>query len=394
MFSPHIPFADPHAAYMQRAEKINAEIQRVLEGGWYILGEEVALFEREFASWLQGASLHDGENMRVLGVANGTDALEVGIRGLETLRGAVSSAQGVAVFTVSHTAVATVAAIERAGAVPVLVDIDPHTLTMDAASLVQAIHLARREGLTPVGLIPVHIYGHPCHMDSLAAVAQEFGLWVLEDCAQAHGAVYADRMVGTWGDAAAFSHYPTKNLGALGDAGTVATRNAALADVFAALRQYGWKERYISALPGVNSRLDAVQAAILRVNLSYLDADIARRRALAAQYNAALADHGIVRIPHVAPWATHAWHLYVVRVPAEHRGQLLEHLRARGIGATLHYPQAVHQQPAYARRLLCSPEGLPVTTALYQEIITLPFYPHLNEAQVTRVLDAALEWRP
>lgn len=393
MTHPLIPFADPRAAYLERASAINDAVRRVFESGMYIMGAEVEAFEQEFAAWLGADTV--GTPLHAVGVANGTDALELALRGHFSLRElAKTEINRSAVFTVSHTAVATVSAIERAGAVPVLVDVDSFSGTMDERALAQALQKAVAAGLSPAAVVPVHIYGHPCHMEALMAVAQEAGLFVLEDCAQAHGARYQGRLAGTWGHTAAFSCYPTKNLGALGDAGVVTTPNAALAAEMKALRQYGWKERYVSAVTGINSRLDPVQAAVLRINLTYLDQDVARRRRIAGMYSAALAP-AAVKIPQCATWAEHAWHLYVVRVSGgvARRDALLTHLRQHGVGASLHYPQAVHQQPAYAGKFLECPCGLPATTGLYEQILTLPLYPQMTDAQVARVVDAVLAWR-
>lgn len=391
MSHPVIPFADPRAAYQERADVINAAVKRVFENGIYILGPEVEAFEREFACWLNADAANPAQH--AVGVGNGTDALELALRAHFSLRGLDKHAVSrEAVFTVSHTAVATVAAIERAGAVPVLVDIDPATGTLDVASLQEALRAAPAAGLSPSVVIPVHIYGHPCHMTPVLAVARQAGLFVLEDCAQAHGARYEGRLVGTLGDAAAFSCYPTKNLGALGDAGVVVTADETLAAEMRALRQYGWKERYVSAISGINSRLDPVQAAVLRINLGHLDEDVARRRSIAAAYGAALGDT-LVDVPHCAPWAEHAWHLYVVRVRGGKRDALLEHLRQQGVGASLHYPQAVHQQPAYKGKLLESPKGLPATEALYEQILTLPLYPQMTDTQVEQVIAGVRAWR-
>ena len=372
-----IPFANPHAAYLERHQALRDAVGRVLDSGRYILGSEVEAFETAFACWL--------DLNQVVGVASGTDALELALRGL-------GIGPGHAVFTVSHTAVATVAAIERAGAVPVLVDIDPEYLVMAPDSLERAIARVRSDqpDLEPRAVIPVHIHGHPCPMEAIGAIARAQGLAVVEDCAQAHGARYQGRKVGTLGTASAFSFYPTKNLGALGDAGAVATPDAGLAEDLRALRQYGWREHYVSAMPGINSRLDPLQAAILSVNLAHLDADNARRQGLAAAYAQGLAGSGLV-LPKQAPWAEHVYHLYVVRTPE--RDALRDFLRQAGVGTAVHYPQAVHQQPAYADRILLDPHGLPVTEAVYREILSLPMFPQLSSGDMERICKAVADWR-
>ena len=219
-------------------------------------------------------------------------------------------------------------------------------------------------------------------MDAILALAAQYGLAVVEDCAQSHGARYKGRMAGTMGHAAAFSFYPTKNLGALGDAGAVVTNDAALAAELRALRQYGWKERYISAAPGINSRLDPVQAAILSVQLRHLDKDNAARRDIAATYSAELAAC-CLGLPGVAAWAEHVFHLYVVR--SKERPNLLRFLKNKGIGAAVHYPQPVHLQPAYRNRLPLAPNGLPATESIMDEIVSLPMFPQLKSTDVKRV---------
>ncbi len=377
MSFPPIPFANPRVAYMQRRREILDAVAHVFDVGQYILGPEVEAFEKAFASWLGCGN--------AIGCANGTDAIELALRALGVEAGKV-------VFTVSHTAVATVAAIVRAGGLPVLVDIDEATYTMDPVSLGEAIIYLRthRPDLTPAVIIPVHLYGHPCDMEAIMSIAARYGLAVLEDCAQAHGARYLSNMIGTFGHAAAFSFYPTKNLGALGDGGGVVTDDAALADEMIALRQYGWKERYVSSVIGINSRLDPVQAAILRVQLRYLGADNTARQRLAVAYGEGLDRSGLI-LPKVAPWAESVFHLYVVRCAGE-REEFMDFLRARGIGTAIHYPAPVHLQPAYAGRILTHPQGLPVTERIMGELVSLPMFPQLSEREVERVCTTVGEW--
>jgi dTDP-4-amino-4,6-dideoxygalactose transaminase len=375
MTTPFIPFANPKAAYTPRKQEILKAVARAFDSGCYILGAEVESFEKAFADYL--GLVH------AVGCASGTDAIELALRGL-------GAGPGKAIFTVSHTAVATVAAIERAGGVPVLVDIDPTTYTMDSRSLETAIKdIARSRMLEPSVIIPVHLYGHPCDMDALLAVANTYGCAILEDCAQAHGARYKGRIVGTMGKAASFSFYPTKNLGALGDGGGVATNDATLAEKILALRQYGWKERYISATPGINSRLDPVQAAILAVQLEYLDADNAARRRVASIYADEISECGLV-LPAAASWAEHVFHLYVVQCPE--RAAFMAFLKERGIGTAIHYPAPVHLQPAYKDRILLSSGGLPVTEDLAGRIVSLPMFPQLSDEDADRVCSAVRTW--
>ncbi len=366
--------SNPKAGYLARKAEIDRAIARVMDSGWYILGREVEAFEDGFAAYL-GVP-------HALGVANGTDAVELSLR-------ALGIGPGDAVLTVSHTAVATVAAIERAGARPVFVDIDPVTCTMDPNCLERTLRLRGCfDGLQPRAVIPVHIYGHVADMPAICEIAQRLGLSVIEDCAQAHGALLNGQQAGAFGDLAAFSFYPTKNLGAFGDGGMIATSNDHLADRIRALREYGWRERYISFEAGVNSRLDELQAAILAARLPSLDADNAARRKHAAVYSAALVETGL-RVPHVADGVEHVYHQYVVRT--ENRDGLREFLRQARIGTAIHYPAPVHLQPAYRDRV-AGAGGLPQTERLAAEILSLPMYPQLTDAEVGRVCDAIRAW--
>jgi dTDP-4-amino-4,6-dideoxygalactose transaminase len=376
MTVPFVPFANPGSAYFLRKNAILDALTRSLDSGQYILGQEVEGFEKAFASYL-GVSC-------VVGCGSGTDALELALRGLGIGRGK-------AVFTVSHTAIATVAAIERAGATPVLADVDPVTYTLDPASLEASIRhiLDSHPEIIPAAVIPVHLYGHVCDMDAIVAISDKYGLAVIEDCAQAHGARYKGRMAGTMGALAAFSFYPTKNLGALGDAGAVATNDPALADVIASLRQYGWGERYISAVPGINSRLDPVQAAILGVQLPCLESDNRTRRRIAALYNGELYGCGL-DLPQSAPFAEHVFHLYVSL--CQNRGAFMAFLRERGVGSAIHYPAPAHLQPAYKNRVLLAPGGLPVTEGLLHSLVSLPMFPQLSEEQLSHVCAVIKQW--
>jgi dTDP-4-amino-4,6-dideoxygalactose transaminase len=282
---------------------------------------------------------------------------------------------------VSHTAVATVAAIERAGATPVLIDVEPGTYTMAPRELSRT--LRKPVPGRPAAVLPVHIYGQPAELAGLAEIARAHGLRLIEDCAQSHGALYRGRPTGAFGDVACFSFYPTKNLGALGDGGMVVTSDAVLATALRELREYGWRERFVSARSGINSRLDAIQAAVLAVKLESLAADNARRQTIAARYDAGLAGLPLA-LPERLPAATHVFHQYVIRV-AE-RDALRAHLRAAGIGTGIHYPVPVHQQPAYRSRLACGPSGLGVSERAAPQILSLPMYPQLSTAAVYQVI--------
>lgn len=361
---PPVPQTDPKAGYLAQRAAIDQAIARVLDGGRYVLGDEVAAFEREFAAYV-------GRRHGV-GVASGTDALVLALRAL-----------GVAaddfVVTVSHTAVATVAAIELAGARPLLVDIEPYTYTIDPAELGRV--LASPPGRIGA-IIVVHLYGQPADLGAILPLARRHGVPVVEDCAQAHGARFGQGRVGSFGTVAAFSFYPTKNLGAIGDGGAVLADDDAIAERLRALRQYGWRERYVSHMAGFNSRLDEIQAAILRVKLERLDADNARRQAIAALYDQGLATSGLA-LPARRSDTTHVFHQYVVRAQA--RDGLHAALAARGIGTNVHYPMPVHLQPAYAHRIAIGPSGLHESERAAREVLSLPMYPQLDDAAATRV---------
>jgi len=273
-----------------------------------------------------------------------------------------------------------VAAIELAGARPVLVDIDPARYTLDPDRLEAAITPRAR------AVVPVHLYGCPADLAPILEIARRHNLYVIEDCAQAHGAQYQGRPVGSWGHVAAFSFYPTKNLGACGDGGMVVTNDPELAERARLLRQYGWRERYISSLKGLNSRLDELQAAILRVKLRRLEEWNAKRRQLAHLYNELLAGSGII-IPGEPAGATRVYHLYVVRHPR--RDELQAFLRKRDIGSLIHYPAPVHLQPAY-RDLGYEAGDLPASEAAAQEVLSLPLYPELREEEAAIVADAVI----
>ncbi len=362
-----IPVASPLRQYQTHSPAIDDAIRRVLHSGRYILGEEVACFEREFAEYL-GAR-------HCVAVANGTEALCLALK-------ACGIRAGDEVVTVSHTAVATVAAIELAGAVPVFVDIDPVSRCMDHTLIERALSPRTR------AILPVHVYGQPAAMGEICAIARRHGLRIVEDCAQACGARIGDRKAGTFGHAAAFSFYPTKNLGAIGDGGAVATNDPEVSERIRVLREYGWKERYISSEQGMNSRLDEIQAAILRVKLPFLDAENARRREIAERFSRAL-DRELVIPPRPMPGTGHVMHLYVVESPE--RDALQAFLNEREIGTALHYPRAVHQQGAYMERIRGS-ENLPVTERLYDTLVSLPLYPELQDDEVERIRTALADW--
>lgn len=353
-----IPSANPQAAFLAHRAEYEAAFLRVMQSGMYILGPEVAAFEREWAAWL-GVR-------HAIGVASGTDALWLALR-------ALNIGPGDEVLTVSLTASATAAAIVQSGARPVFVDVEPATLTLDISQL------PNRPSPRLKAVIAVHLYGSPVNMTALTAWAQQHGIAVIEDGAQAHGASHAGRKTGTFGALAAWSFYPTKNLGAFGDGGAVTTNDDALAKHIRLLRQYGWRERYNSALPGWNSRLDELQAAMLQVGLQHLEAGNARRRALAARYRAELP--AALAGPCARPADVSAEHLFVVRHP--HREAVRAALHQHGIGTTVQYPLGAHQQAAYH-----SPHPLPVTEQAAREVFSLPLFPELSDDEQSAVIHA------
>ncbi len=359
-----IPQTSPLANYFSNQAALDEAIHRVLGAGRYILGEETTAFEREFADYI-GVPY-------AVGVGNGTEALHLALR-------ALGIGAGHEVITVSHTAVATVAAVEMCGATPVLVDIHPESYTMDVALLEKARSDRSK------AIVPVHLYGQPCDLEVITRFARKHGLYVIEDCAQSHGALYRRQRTGSWGHAAAFSFYPTKNLGGLGDGGAITIQDPSLYDKLRALRQYGWGENRISQCAGWNSRLDELQAAVLRVKLARLEESNQRRIQIAQTYHEWLGRIPELRLPSPAAGTTHVYHQYVVRCadpPA--RDRLMAYLSERGIQTAVHYPVPVHLQPAYAHRLPGS-HALPVTEDVCPKILSLPLFPELTDEEVRQV---------
>jgi dTDP-4-amino-4,6-dideoxygalactose transaminase len=352
--------ANPKASYIAHKEEIDLAIARVMESGRYILGQEVAALEEEFAAYI---GVRFG-----IGVGSGTDALQLALRACEI-------GEGDEVITVSHTAVATAVAIELCNARPVLVDIDPSTFMIDPDQIERVITPRTK------AIIPVHLYGHVAEMPSILSIAHSHGLRVIEDCAQSHGAAYAERKSGGWGDIAAFSFYPTKNLGAFGDGGMVLTNSLELAERVRLLREYGWRQRYISEISGLNSRLDELQAAILRVKLKYLDEWNRERRKKASIYTKLLEDSEIVCPAEKEPFG-HVYHLYVIRT--KRRDSLQAFLKERGIITHIHYPIPIHLQHAY-KHLGYHRGDLPSTEKCSQEVLSLPFFPEMAESQIEEV---------
>ena len=363
-----IPFSDPSASYQAHKSEIDQAINRILDSGWYVLGSEVDGFEKEFASF-------HGKDLHAIGVANGTDAIALCLRG-------IGLGIGDEVITPSHTAVATVAGIEQAGCTPVFADIDPKTRCITPKSIDERVTTKTR------AIMPVHIYGQPAEMLSILEVAKAHNLSVIEDCSQAHGAEIHGQKVGTFADFSAYSCYPTKNLGGTGDGGIILCRSKEFSEKIKSLRQYGWNQARESIIPGFNSRLDELQAAILRVKLQHLADDNAKRRVIALRYNEGFKDLPIT-LPALAETELHAMHLYVIE--CDRRNQLMEHLRSHQIGASLHYPLAVHQHAAYSNRIR-GWDNLPFTDQFYQRNLTLPMYPELAEGLIEHIISTVREF--
>jgi dTDP-4-amino-4,6-dideoxygalactose transaminase len=355
-----IPVVDLKKQYESIRAELDAAFARVMERGFFILGPEVAAFEQEFANYC-GVD-------HAVGVASGTEALQLALL-------ACGVGANDEVVAPAHTAVATIAAIEASGAHPRLIDIDLAAYTLDPALLDQIVTPQTR------AIIPVHLYGCPVDMEPLLAFARRKNIYVIEDGSQAHGAAYRDRKVGSWGTISAFSFYPTKNLGAFGDGGAVVTNDPVLADKVRLLRQYGWKEHYISSIKGMNSRLDELQAAILRVKLAYLDQWNLRRRHLADLYRDLLSDTALT-LPIQPEHTSHVFHQFVIRHPQ--RDSLRAFLKEQGIHTLIHYPVPVHLQPAYAD-LQYPPGSFPNTELASREILSLPLYPELDEEKVSLI---------
>lgn len=363
-----VPIVELKSQYRAHRSELDGAIREVLEASWFILGQQGEAFESEFAAYC-GAS-------HAAGVGSGTEALHLALL-------ACGVGPGDEVITVPNTAVATVCAIDFAGATPVFADIDPVTFNLGPGEL------ERR--LTPrtKAIVPVHLYGQPADMQPIGDFARRHGLRVVDDAAQAHGAEYRGQRIGALADATAWSFYPSKNLGAYGDGGAVTTNDPELAQRVRMLRNYGEERRYYHTLRGFNSRLDEIQAAILRVKLRHLDEWNDRRRTIAARYAAAI-HHPEVQLPREAPWARHVFHLFVIR--ARQRDALRAYLLSREIGTQIHYPLPVYHQEAYAH--LGVPAGdCPEAERAAAEVLSLPLYPELTDAQAGAVAEAVNDFR-
>ncbi|MDP8921392.1 MAG: DegT/DnrJ/EryC1/StrS family aminotransferase [Chloroflexota bacterium] len=353
-----IPVFDLNAQYAALKPELDEAVARVLASGWFIQGQEHAAFEREFAEYSEVA--------HGVGVASGTDAIRIALQALGVERGDE-------VITVANAGMPPIVAVREVGATPVFVDVDPRTRNLDPARLVAAITPKTR------AVLAVHLFGHPADVDAILDVVRPRGIKLVEDCAQAHGARYRGRRVGSLGDAAAFSFYPTKNLGAYGDGGFVATNDPDVADRARLLRGYGWRQRYLSESHGINSRLDELQAAVLRVKLRHLDAANEERQRRARLYDEALRG---VATPVEQPWAEAVYHLYVIE--SERRDALKAALNDASIATDVHYPLPSHLQPATAD-LGYAVGSLPETERLAAQVLSLPMYPELPIKHVERV---------
>lgn len=361
-----IPFLDLKRVNDIHQDALRVATDRVLQSGWYVLGQEVSTFEQAFG--------HYCGTRHCIGVANGLDALTLVLKAWEL-------APGSEVIVPSNAYVASVLSVTQAGLVPVFVEPDPRTCLLDPARIEAAL-----SSRTKV-ILPVHLYGRCCDMTPINAVAQQHGLRVLEDAAQAHGAAYGDRRAGNLGDAAGWSFYPSKNLGALGDAGAVTTNNDALADRLRALRNYGSAKKYVNEYVGHNSRLDELQAAILSAKLPRLDAENDRRRALARLYLSGITNPDI-GLPPSDQIGQDVWHLFVVRHPR--RDELREHLRQQGIATEVHYPIPPHHQRAYTQFAHLS---LPISEQLHREVVSLPLNPTLTNEDAAHIIDAINQYK-
>lgn len=358
-----VPFLDLRASYIEIKDELDAAYHRVMESGWYILGEEVEAFGREFAAYC-GVKY-------CVGVGNGLDALHLILRALDI-------GNGDEVIVPANTYIATWLAVSYAGAKPVPVEPDERTYNIDPARIEAAITKKTK------AILPVHLYGQPADMDPILEIADRYQLKVIEDAAQAHGALYKGCRTGALGHAAGFSFYPGKNLGAFGDAGAVTTSDPEIAARVKALRNYGSHVKYYNEIKGFNSRLDPLQAAFLRVKLRKLDEWNERRRRIAAQYLSTMADLPGLILPHEPTWADPVWHLFVVRTKT--RDFLQKYLEEHGIQTLIHYPVPPHQQGAYQE---CSAINLPITDKIHQEVLSLPMGPAMTATDVPFVTESA-----
>lgn len=358
--------SNPSFENRELGEEIRNSIQNVMDTGTYILGQQVSNFESEFARYLNTSAC--------VGVNSGTDAIAISLR-------ALGIGPGDEVVIPSHTAVATASAVVSVGAVPVFAEVSKLSMTIDPISVESVITKSTK------AVIAVHLYGFPCDLDALTEVCTSYGIYLLEDCAQAHGAEYKGKKVGTVGIFGCFSFYPTKNLGAIGDGGAIVTNDAALAEKCKALRQYGWDERRTSQEVSTVSRLDEIQASILRLKLKYLDDNNRTRNEIAKTYKSRLIVDWL-ELPSEPTYGTHAFHLFVIKV--NNREKVLNHLNKLSIFPGIHYPKPVHLHPAFNAFFDTSTNALKYTEELSNTILSLPMYPGLMDNEIDRVIEGVL----
>jgi dTDP-4-amino-4,6-dideoxygalactose transaminase len=363
-----VPFLDLAASYASQKSEIDNAIKRVMESGWYILGEEVEAFEKEWASYCQAEY--------AIGVANGLDALHLALI-------AIGIEAGDEVIVPSNTYIATWLAVSHTGAIPVPVEPEENTFNIDPHKIENAITPRTK------AIIPVHLYGQPADLDPIIEIASRHGLRVIEDAAQAHGASYRGKRLGSHGDLICWSFYPGKNLGAIGDAGAITTNNKELASKIQLLRNYGSRIKYVNEIKGFNSRLDPLQAAILRVKLRNLDYANSRRRAIAKEYIESLSSCDEIDLPQYPSHSDAVWHLFVIR--CRKREALMQHLSNLGVGTLIHYPIPPHKQNAYVQEG-CNIGSLMICERLSAEVLSLPLWPEMTMKQLSTVSNAVISF--
>ena len=363
-----IPFLDLHQGYLELKDEIDSSVARVLDSGRYILGSEVENFEDVFSRYC-GSKF-------AIGVANGMDALEISLR-------ALSVSDGDEVIVPAHTFIATWLAVSKVGAIPVPVEPDPLTYNIDTDKIKEVITSKTK------AIIPVHLYGQPVNLDPIIEIAKQNNIYVLEDAAQAIGSKYKGKRIGIHGDLVSWSFYPSKNLGAFGDAGAITTNNSELAERILFLRNYGSTEKYSHQYLGMNSRLDPIQASILRVKLKYLDLWNQRRKEIASIYSNSFKDYPLIVTPFVPEWADPVWHLYVIQ--SAKRSSIQKYLHENDIETLIHYPVPPHRQQVY-KEFFPRALGLAKTESLAQNVLSLPMGPHLSDVQQKYVIRSLLNF--
>lgn len=366
-----VPFLDLKGINHEYADELKTACARVIDSGWYIAGDELARFEAEFA--------HYCGTHYAIGTGNGLDALSLVLRAWKE-QGKLNA--GDEVIVQSNTFIATVSAVLENGLSPIVVDVDSATYNLDIAAVEAAITAKTRV------ILPVHLYGQLAPMPQIMALAKQHGLLVLEDCAQAHGATLHGCKAGSWGDAAAFSFYPGKNLGALGDGGAITTQDGELATLVRAMGNYGSRIKYQHEYPGINSRLDEIQAALLRVKLARLDTDTERRRLVAERFLSGIR-HSHIQLPKALERSAHVWHLFVIKCP--YRDELQAYLADRGIQTLIHYPLPIDHHRPYAA---LSTTSKAIKPALNRLILSLPLYPTLTEAEQEYIIATINQFLP